>query len=121
MSESQEQAAVIQWCDRCKWNDAKLIFAIPNGTHIKSHQGRLKAKKEGLKKGVPDLFLPVPSGEFHGLFIEMKKPKDSASPAGKPSKEQIEWLITLSDKDYMSVLCVGADAAIKTIEEYLNG
>lgn len=119
MSESQHQKAVIEWC--ALHPKAGLIFAIPNGTHIKSHQGRAKAKAEGLKKGVPDLMLPVPSQGFNGLFIEMKKPKDAKSGAGTPSKEQLQWLSDLSEQGYMTALCIGSDAAISTIESYLNG
>jgi hypothetical protein len=118
MSESQHQKAVIQWC--ASNGKAGLIFAIPNGTHIKSHQGRAKAKAEGLKKGVPDLFLPVANHDFHGLFIEMKKPKDDKSPAGKPTKEQLQWIEDLSNEGYMAVICVGVDAAIDTIKAYLK-
>ena len=35
--------------------------------------GRLRA--EGLKSGVPDLCLPSAHGEYHGLYIEMKRTK----------------------------------------------
>lgn len=118
MSESAHQKAVIQWCSMNK--EAGLIFAIPNGTHIKSHQGRAKAKAEGLKKGVPDLMLPIPRHGFNGLFIEMKKPKDDKSPAGRPSREQLKWLDDLAEQGYMTALCVGSDAAITVIEGYLN-
>lgn len=117
MSESQEQAALMSWADTFS-REASLMFAIPNGTHIKSHQGRAKAKSEGLKKGVPDLFLPVAKKGFNGLFIEMKKPKDK-TPAGKPTKEQLQWLSDLAEQGYFAVLCVGWDAARETIQDYL--
>ena len=116
MSEHDEQKALIRWCDLHP--EAKKIFAIPNGTYIKTHASRNRAKAEGLRKGVPDLMLPVARHGFNGLFIEMKKPKDK-TPAGKPTKEQITRLSQLSDDGYMAVLCVGWDAARKTIEEYL--
>ena len=43
-------------------------------------------KKEGVKRGVPDICLPVSRGKYHGLYIEMKAGKN------KPSKEQKEWI-----------------------------
>ena len=116
MSEHDEQKALMKWCELDK--ERKLIFAIPNGTYIKTHASRNRAKAEGLKKGVPDLFLPIARHGFNGLFIEMKKPKDK-TPAGRPTKEQLVWMDTLSNQGYMAVLCIGWDAAKKTIEEYL--
>lgn len=118
MSESAHQAALIEWCESHPL--AKLIFAVPNGTHIKSHQGRTKAKREGLKSGVPDLFLPISRGGFNGLFIEMKKPKCSKSPAGKVSVNQSKWLSDLSEQGYLAVVCTGWDSARETIESYLR-
>jgi len=41
-----------------------------------------KLKKEGVKRGIPDIFLPCARGGSHGLFIEMKA-RD-----GKVSEEQ---------------------------------
>jgi len=115
-SEHLEQSFVVKYCDIKKIP----IFAIPNGTNIPSHKGRAKAKKEGLKKGVPDLFIPVPKNGFNGLFIEMKKPKCLKSKAGTVSKEQREWLNLLSLNGYKSVVCVGSDVAIGVIDEYFR-
>lgn len=120
MSEHGHQSVVIAWCDLCKYKDARKIFAIPNGTNIPSHTGRAKAKREGLKAGVPDLMLPVARGGFNGLFIEMKKPKDRKSSAGKPSKEQLIRLQELSNDGYFALICIGADVAIDTIIKYLS-
>lgn len=33
------------------------VAAVPNGTHIRSMAGRMKAKREGLSAGFPDLIL----------------------------------------------------------------
>lgn len=118
MNESEHQAALVEWAEYYK--EARHLFAIPNGTHIKSHQGRSKAKREGLKSGVPDLFLPVARHGFHGLFIEMKKPKEGNSRAGKASEQQLEWQANLNDLGYMAVICIGWDAARETIESYLK-
>ena len=51
---------------------AALLFAIPNGgaRHIKTAR---ELKAEGVRKGVPDLFLAYPHNGYSGLFIEMKK------------------------------------------------
>ena len=101
------------------------MFAIPNGSY-KSTTAQRKFKAEGLKAGVPDLFIPEPNKCYHGLFIEMKKrPKTLASGkmsyAGiKVSKQQEEWIDRLKAKGYQAVVCCGADDAIKKIEDYMG-
>ncbi|MBV1928237.1 MAG: VRR-NUC domain-containing protein, partial [Gammaproteobacteria bacterium] len=94
------------------------MFAIPNGGD-RHPVVAAKLKAEGVKRGVPDVCLPVVRGGYHGLYIELKKPKDS-TPAGKPTEEQIEWLAALGDQGYFAALCVGWDAARKTIVDYLG-
>jgi hypothetical protein len=63
-----------------------MLFAIPNGgARHKAIAGKLRA--EGVRAGVPDICLPVPRGEYHGLFIELKRPK-----GGHVSEEQEAWI-----------------------------
>ena len=73
-------------------------------------------KQEGVRAGVPDLFLPAPAGEWHGLFIEMKK-KDRKN---KPTKEQKMWIDALQEQGYRAEVAYGADAAIKILKDYLG-
>lgn len=96
------------------------MFAIPNGTFLNGNKlqrakqmNRLKA--EGLKVGVPDTFIPIASNGYHGLFIEMKRKKGSAT-----SAEQKAWIISLNAQGYKAVICKGADEAIRVLEEYLK-
>lgn len=111
-TEHQEQCAVIQWCDQHPI--AKHIFAIPNGSN-KSPAAAAKFRREGLRSGVPDLFLPVARSGYHGLFLEMKRTKNA-----KPSKEQEEWVNYLIYLDYLAKVCYGADEAIQAIKDYLS-
>lgn len=115
-TEHQEQANLIYWCNSQsgKYPELKLIFAIPNGTN-KSMTARVKFKKEGLKSGVPDLFLPVPRNGSHGLFIEMKRRKNSTT-----SAEQKAWIEALTDQGYDAAVCKGCDEAIEKIKAYLG-
>ncbi len=118
-TEHEEQKAVISWFNvQHKALKGRLI-AVPNGAHLAGTQRQrfakmARMKAEGLSPGFPDLFLPYPSKGFHGLAIEMKRVKGSAT-----SKEQLDWLEWLPQQGYLAVLCKGADAAIDTIQAYL--
>jgi hypothetical protein len=116
MSESTEQAQVVAWF-RAKY-PKYLIFAIPNGTHIKSHAGRSKAKREGLLAGVPDLMIPAPSVDiYHGLFIEMKDIKKTQCSVSANQKDKLAHLDKLG---YYTTWCAGADDAKKVIDDYMK-
>lgn len=111
-TEHAEQVAVIAWCDAHRI--AKHIFAIPNGAH-KSGATAAKFKREGLRSGVPDLFLPEPRRGYHGLFIEMKRIKGSVT-----SEAQDDWLLYLASNKYCTQVAKGADEAIERIKWYLE-
>ena len=115
-SESEEQQALFEWAALKSGNfsELSLMFHIPNeGKRSKSYGGRLKA--EGLKAGVPDIFLPVARGNYHGLFIEMKSNK------GKVLESQLCWLEQLRTQGFKTVVCYGWVEAAAVIEKYLQG
>jgi len=122
--EHDEQRSLMTWAAVMAREipELNLLFAIPNG----GHRNMLVAKKmkaEGVKPGVPDLFLPVARQGFHGLFIEMKtvdnKPKTSKGKGGI-SELQSRWLMTLKHHGYRAVVCYGRDEATKTLLDYLS-
>ncbi|MBP5782205.1 MAG: VRR-NUC domain-containing protein, partial [Bacteroidales bacterium] len=59
-SESLEQQAVVTYCQFQSWRlpNSDRIFHIPNGGWRTITEAK-RFKSEGVKKGVPDLFLPV--------------------------------------------------------------
>jgi len=92
----------------------KRTHAVPNGGgRSKREAGRLKA--EGVTPGVSDIFCALPSGAFHGLYIEMK------SLTGLPSREQKAWLADSVDLGYTAACCRGADEAIAVWMAYVAG
>lgn len=101
-TEHQEQVNFVNWME-CNYPEHRL-FAIPNGDkrHL-SVAKRLKA--EGVRPGVPDLFMP---SLF--LFIEMKRIKGSST-----SKEQKEWIKYLNENNYTAVICKGAEEAKQAV------
>jgi hypothetical protein len=116
--EHEEQRAVIAWADAHKDTRLRLLLAIPNGARVAMKTAK-KLKAEGLRAGVPDLFLPVPAltmtGAAHGLFVEMKRVK-----GGAVSQEQGEWHEALRGQGYRVYVAHGADAAIAAICAYLG-
>ncbi len=114
-TESEEQRAVMEWAEAAsgRWPELRLLYHVPNeGQRSMATGGRLRA--EGLKSGVPDLCLPSAHGQYHGLYIEMKRTQGS-----KTTPEQTEWLEALEVEGYKTALCRGADAAIEIITDYL--
>jgi len=67
-----------------------------------------RLKDEGVKPGVPDLFIP-----YYALFIEMKAPK------GKLTEVQKEWHKKLDVCGYNVITCYSAEEAIKAVGAYL--
>ena len=114
-SEATEQEDVISWCSHHErmYPELKWIHHCPNGgNRQKAEASRLKA--QGVKPGVPDLHLPVPKGEYHGLYIEMKYDKGRLEPVQK------EWLIAMADAGHFACVCYGYDYAVKVIEDYVR-
>ena len=114
--ESAEQRSLVKWWTFAHRGlgvpDQRLLFAIPNG----GKRGIIEAaimKREGVRAGVPDLFLAVPHGPWPGLFIEMKREGAYATP------DQTAMHKLLRDQGYRVELCKGLDEAISAIEKYL--
>lgn len=111
MAEHEEQAALMSMCSydrRLRW-----LFAIPNGGQ-RNVRVAVKLKMEGVKAGVWDLFLPVPSQGYHGLFIEMKYGHNKLTP------EQVEFREHLEVNHYKTAVCYSAEDAYAELESYLG-
>lgn len=113
-SEHIEQVRVVTWFDRCQPTLRGRLMAIPNGGQ-RNLTVATKLKAEGVRAGVPDLFLPVPVGGSNGLWIEMK------AAGGRVSEKQKDWLDYLDSVGYTCKVCFGSAEAIETIEKYLAG
>jgi len=115
MSEHDEQVALFQWAEYNLIHHPELwlLHAIPNGGHRHAAVGK-RLKAEGVKAGVPDMFLPVARGEYHGLYIEMKYGKNKTTDA------QREWLNRLAAEGYLTAVCWGWTEASERIEWYLT-
>ena len=116
MSEHNEQCNLIDWATRneCRYPELKNIFAVPNGG-LRNKRVGVKMKMEGLKAGVPDLFLACAKlPDYFGLFIEMKFGSNTTS------KQQKEWIRKLREKHYKCVVCYSWQDARDIILEYIE-
>lgn len=116
-SESVEQQCLFRWATFMtrEYPELDLMFHIPNGGK-RNITTAIRLKAEGVKAGVPDIYLPAARGDFHGLFIELKKLK-----GGKTTEYQDYWLQSLIDQGYQAIVCKGWDEASKAIVNYLEG
>lgn len=115
--EHAEQVSLMQWwslqCRRFGIPE-QLLFAIPNGGQRNIITAK-RMKDEGVRAGIPDLFLAVPRGKFHGLFVEMKKTR-----GGVVSDAQKACMQMLSDNGYCVTICHGFADAQEAIKGYLS-
>lgn len=97
-----------------EYPELELLFAIPNGGHRHQNVANM-LKAEGVKRGVPDLMLPVPRGGYAGLWIEMKAAK------GKVSDPQTWWIERLRAVGYRAEVCFSGPSAVAVLVDYLLG
>ncbi|MGE4670451.1 VRR-NUC domain-containing protein [Yersinia enterocolitica] len=115
-AETEEQAALIEWADKTVINGICIgdyLIHIPNEGKRGPKAAR-DAKRLGLRKGVPDLFLALPRGGYAGLWIEMK------ARGGQSTVEQFLWLKKLDNVGYVATTCFSFGQAKDTVVKYLN-
>ncbi len=117
--EASEQVAVFQYAALRARTDPRwgMLFSIPNGMAASSKREAVNAKRTGLKRGVPDMFLPVAVGGWHGLFVELKRTNGTRSDL-KPA--QVDWLIKLQAAGYQTAVAYGWREAVAEIAGYLK-
>lgn len=141
-TEHAEQVAVFCWSKKAMWQgferanvmlsytqpmaeftgvmvvpDLQWMHAIPNGGGRSAKQGA-DLKAEGVKGGVADICLPVPRGQHHGLYIEMKKAKGVPSDV---SKDQLDFARFVWERGYLWCVCFGWRQATTLLQSYLEG
>lgn len=123
--EHGEQVALIDWANANlrQYPELRWLFAIPNGGKLPFHRNRkgqvtsrqrIKLVREGLRAGVADLMLPVPRGEFHGLFLELKRKPN------KVSDEQEEFLAFVKAQGYFTAVGWSFEEGRDFILQYLR-
>lgn len=116
-TEAAEQTALFEWAEleKARYPELALMFHIPNEGKRSAATGA-QMRAQGMKRGVPDICLPVPVGTFHGLYIEMKRTR-----GGIATEDQLFWLDALMGQGYFTALCRGWADAARVIKNYLRG
>ncbi len=92
-----------------------LLHSVPNGGSRHPIEA-VHLKQQGVRPGIPDIFLPCARGQCHGLYIEMKRRK-----GGRVSVDQQRMILALRAQGYRVEVCRGWDEARDTICAYLRG
>lgn len=113
--EHDSQAAFFTWVNYHAQSDTrfKLIWATPNGGQ-RHPAVAAKLKKEGVKRGVPDITVAVASKGYHGLYIEMKRAGKNTTP------EQEEMIALLQFNGFKTAVCYDAAEAIEVVTNYFD-
>jgi hypothetical protein len=113
----REHGEMVIFFDAVRWminrrEDLSVSCHIPNESKS-SIARRMMLKRAGLRKGMPDIFIPITNEKYAGLFIEMKvKPN-------RLSKEQAIVLKQLNANGYLALVCWSGEEAIDTLNKYL--
>lgn len=88
--EAKQQELLFEWAHmaKCTYPELDMMYHVPNGGSRNEIEAA-KLKKQGVKKGVPDIHLPVARGKYHSIYIEMKVRPN------KPTSTQLEWITRL--------------------------
>lgn len=128
-TEDAHQMALFAWAalNVKKYPQLRWLHSVPNGG-LRSPRTGAKMKATGARKGVWDVFLPVPVHEMlpgmggvdyvpyrSGLYIEMKKPGK-----GRLTDEQKEFRKHLDFYKYETAVCLTWDEAREHLETYLK-
>lgn len=110
--ETVEQIKLFDWI-RKQPHIEPFAIHIANERSCSIAQGKI-LKRMGVKAGVSDIFVAIPVGNYHGLWIELKAGKNKAT------ELQQQFLANMTRQGYLSACVVGYEAAREVIETYLN-
>lgn len=115
-TESQEQRALFEWAARMrgKWPMLAAMYHIPNEGYRSPVTGA-RMKSEGMRKGVPDICLPIARGKYNALYIELKR-----TVGGRVSDDQRAWIDLLNAAGNRAVVCRGWEEAAREITRYME-
>ena len=111
--EHELQAACVKWFSLQYPQYDRMLFAIPNGGH-RDIRTAARLKAEGVKRGVPDLFLSIPRAGYCGLYIEMKYGEN------KLTADQEAFFKKARDLGYCCLDFYNLEEFVAVITDYLD-
>jgi hypothetical protein len=131
--EAAAQEMFVEWAALIRTPLGMLInfvVAIPNGAHLAGDEKQRSVhmahlQKQGLRPGASDLFIAYPCGGYHGLWIEMKRPRrDFRTPEDAEravTEEQVKFMAYMRQAGYRTAIAFGFDEATLHTDMYLKG
>ena len=116
---SEESKHQTTYFDVLRLNEKRLpqlrwIHASMNGASASSAAAAAQRKAQGQKKGVADVFIPVPMRGYHGFWIELKIKPNRLTP------DQVQFLEDQQDMGYKTAVAWSVDEMIEMTEQYLR-
>lgn len=116
MKKFSEDAELIAFFDWLSWQIKRnpileVVHHVENERRCTPVQGA-RRKRKGVRSGIPDIVAPIPSNDYHGLYIEMKRK------GGKVSDSQERIMAVLSALGYSVKIAYSADQAIQIFKDY---
>jgi VRR-NUC domain-containing protein len=112
-SEDSECIALTEAIDYMYPAISDLFYHIANGGGRSKREGK-KLKQMGVRRGIPDYFLSLARGIYHGCYIEVKRKED-----WKITKEQIDKITKLRAQGYYVDVAEGCDEALWIVRNYM--
>jgi hypothetical protein len=107
------QIAIVEWADGTGVEELRYLHSSLNGEKLSIGQA-IQARRAGMRSGVPDLCLPLPTESHHGLYIELKSGRGRLSPG------QTKWAGFLRSRGYRVETCRTFDEARGVICEHVK-
>lgn len=121
-TEHSHQAAFFCWLQNNKHLQPgfEFAFAVPNGGKRNKREA-MNLVKCGVRRGVPDVVVPIPCGHQHGLYIEFKKPDLERLMKGTVTDpDQIRYRDYLISQNYSHFVAFHYLKAIQFTINYLS-
>lgn len=122
-AELQKQVAIYI---RMQYPDVIFHSDFGSGARLSPWQARMQKMQNGGRRAWPDMMIAEPIGNYHGLFIELKREgarlkKQNGEWASSHIAEQNIMLNELSNKGYKAEFAIGFEQALDLIDDYLGG
>lgn len=114
--ESLHQMAIINYARNKNLHNGHMLIDYLIKIHNEGRKNIVSAsidKKLGLKAGVSDLFLAIPTKEYSGMWIEVKRK------GGKLTKNQHAWFDKMQLMNYYTCVVYDVHDFDKEVNKYL--